>query len=59
MPNQIHVTPWPFPEHPTESAIRKLLDAEGLSYYKWSNDPLDTYSAHAHPYDKVIYVVRE
>ena len=58
MPNQVCVTPWPAVENPTESAIRKLLDAEGLNYYKWGNDPLDTYSAHSHPYDKVIYVVR-
>ena len=31
---------------------------EGLSPYVWSNGPFDTYSAHSHGYDKVIYVVR-
>ncbi len=31
---------------------------EGLAPYAWSNGPFDTYSAHSHGYDKVIYVVR-
>lgn len=31
---------------------------EGLDPYSWSNGPFDTYSAHSHGYDKVIYVVR-
>jgi quercetin dioxygenase-like cupin family protein len=35
-----------------------MLDAEGLSYYAWGNGPGDTYPAHTHAYDKVIYVVR-
>lgn len=30
---------------------------EGLDPYSWSNGPFDTYSAHSHGYDKVIYVV--
>lgn len=30
---------------------------EGLDPYLWSNGPFDTYSAHSHGYDKVIYVV--
>jgi quercetin dioxygenase-like cupin family protein len=56
--NTVNVTPWSSSESPTESSIRKLLDAEGLSYYKWGNGPLDTYSAHSHSYNKVIYVVQ-
>ena len=31
---------------------------EGLSPYSWSNGPHDTYSAHSHSYDKVIYVLQ-
>jgi quercetin dioxygenase-like cupin family protein len=53
----VKIIPWTGPEVPTESAIRHLLDAENMTYYKWSNDPLDTYSAHLHPFNKVIYVV--
>ncbi len=51
------VTPWPGPEMPTETAIRRLLDTEGLAYHKWSNGPLDVYFAHTHTFNKVIYVV--
>jgi quercetin dioxygenase-like cupin family protein len=53
----LKVTPWASPEPPSEATIHKLLDDEGLSYYPWSNGPLDTYSAHVHSYNKVIYVV--
>jgi quercetin dioxygenase-like cupin family protein len=35
-----------------------MLEAEELSYYAWGNGPGDTYPAHTHAYDKVIYVVR-
>jgi len=31
---------------------------EGLSPYSWSNGPHDSYSAHSHSYDKVIYVLQ-
>jgi quercetin dioxygenase-like cupin family protein len=58
MPDLPQVSPWPFPEPPTETALRRMLDAEGLSYYAWSNDPGDTYAAHSHTYNKVIYVVQ-
>ena len=53
----ISVHPWPYAELPTESAIRHLLAAEGLHPYTWSNGSGDGYSAHDHPYHKVIYVV--
>jgi mannose-6-phosphate isomerase-like protein (cupin superfamily) len=51
------VTRWNRPEKPGLAALRQLLDAEGLDYYTWGNGPLDTYAAHTHTYDKVIYVV--
>ncbi len=51
------VTPWSSPEPVTEEAIRQLLATEGLDTYPWSNGPGDTYSAHSHAYNKVIYVV--
>ncbi len=57
METTARVTPWVGPELPTEAAIRREMDAEGLRYVKWSNGPLDVYFAHDHPYNKVIYVV--
>jgi uncharacterized protein YjlB len=56
--NMPHVTPWADPTPPTESTLRQLCADEGLSPYPWSNGPHDTYAAHSHSYDKVIYVVR-
>jgi uncharacterized protein YjlB len=52
------VTPWAGSTAPTESALRQLCADEGLQPYPWSNGPRDTYAAHSHSYDKVIYVVR-
>ncbi len=53
-----HVTPWPGSEAPSEEQLRRKLAEAGLSAYSWSNEPHDTYAAHDHAYDKVIYVVR-
>jgi quercetin dioxygenase-like cupin family protein len=53
---ELRVTPWPHAEPPTESAIRQLLEADGLRPYAWSNGPGDVYAAHNHAYHKVIYV---
>jgi len=52
------VTPWPDPAPPAESTLWQLMTGEGLSPYSWSNGPHDVYAAHAHSYDKVIFVVR-
>jgi uncharacterized protein YjlB len=57
MSESVRVTPWPGSEVPTEAAIRRVLDADGLTYSKWSNGPLDVYFAHTHSFNKVIYVV--
>ena len=43
---------------PLEQDIEERLRAEGLDSYRWSNDPGDVYTAHTHPYHKVLYVVR-
>ncbi len=51
------VHPWTESKPPTEAALRRLLDAEGLRPYVWANDPGDVYAAHSHPYHKVIYVL--
>jgi quercetin dioxygenase-like cupin family protein len=34
-------------------ALRK----EAASCYSWSNGPHDSYAAHSHPYEKVLYCV--
>lgn len=52
------MTPWAGSTPPTESTLRQLMADEGLAPYAWSNGAGDTYSAHTHGYDKVIYVVR-
>ncbi len=54
----VEVRRWPSAERPTWDSIRKILADEGLQPYVWKNDPGDAYSAHDHPYHKVIYVVQ-
>jgi len=53
-----HITPWVGSTTPTESTLRQLCADEGLHPYPWSNGPHDTYAAHIHAYDKVIFVAR-
>lgn len=53
----VNVTPWPGDRLPSESALRELYAAEGLTPYRWSNGPHDRYRAHRHGYHKIIYVV--
>jgi quercetin dioxygenase-like cupin family protein len=56
--NGIEIRKWPDDLAPDETAIRKILDAEGLRPYRWSNSPGDVYGAHSHTFHKVIYVVQ-
>jgi quercetin dioxygenase-like cupin family protein len=56
--NGIEIRKWPDDLAPDETAIRKILDAEGLRPYRWSNSPGDVYGAHSHTFHKVIYVVK-
>ncbi len=58
MTEPIRVTRWDGGDPPTEAALLRLYEAEGLRPYRWSNAPGDGYAAHAHPYHKVIVVVR-
>jgi len=57
MSNTARLTHWVGPEIPTEAAIQRVLEGEGLSFGRWSNGPLDVYFAHSHAYNKVIYVI--
>jgi quercetin dioxygenase-like cupin family protein len=54
----MHVRRWNREQPPSEAEIERLLAEEGLSGYRWSNAPSDSYAAHSHGYHKVIYVVR-
>jgi quercetin dioxygenase-like cupin family protein len=54
----IEVHKWSGDLIPDEAAIRKILTAEGLQPYRWSNSPGDIYGAHSHTFHKVIYVVK-
>jgi quercetin dioxygenase-like cupin family protein len=53
----IHIQKWAHPYAPTETELYQQMVSEGLSPYKWSSDPQEIFSAHAHAYGKVIYVV--
>jgi quercetin dioxygenase-like cupin family protein len=56
--SEVRITNWEHEQAPTEASIQRLLRQEALSAYAWQNGPHDTYAAHSHSYDKVIYVVR-
>ena len=51
------VNPWTGAP-PTEQVLRQIYAREGLQPYAWSNGPHDVYGVHAHPYEKVLRVVR-
>ena len=57
MPKAV-ITPWAGEGLPDEGELRRLLRAEGLDAYRWSNRAGDRYAPHRHPYDKVIICVR-
>ena len=53
----IQITRWREDFKPGKAALLKLMAAEGLAPYTWTNGPGDVYGAHHHGYHKVIYVV--
>jgi quercetin dioxygenase-like cupin family protein len=57
-PSAATVTHWTHEKPVTPQAVEARIQAEGVSYYRWSNGPGDVYPAHDHPYHKVIYVVQ-
>ena len=52
------VTYWEAASPPTEELLLLIMEGQGLNPYTWSSEPHDTYSAHKHSYNKVVYVVR-
>jgi hypothetical protein len=57
MVSTARVTRWSQSGAPSEAGLQRSMLAQGLQPYKWSNGAGDTYAAHSHSYDKVIYVV--
>jgi quercetin dioxygenase-like cupin family protein len=53
----INTLQWNDTEPPTEAAIKRIFEAEGLQPYRWSNAPGDVYSAHVHSAHKLLYVL--
>lgn len=58
MKSKALVRRWSGDSVPNEGELRRLMQAEGLHPYAWSNGPGDIYTSHVHSYHKVIYVVR-
>jgi len=54
----MHVIRWQGDTPPQEQELHKHIQQEGLPSYTWSNAAGDTYSAHTHKYEKVLYCVR-
>jgi quercetin dioxygenase-like cupin family protein len=52
------VTPWQRSDPPSRDELERLFRQENLSPRWWSNAPGDSYSAHSHPYHKVLYCAR-
>ena len=54
----IHIQKWTDDtQAPTEELMRQILVSEGLSPEKWTSDPQEVFSARAHDFDKILYVV--
>lgn len=53
-PDTVRTERWSDDRAPTETVLRRILNAEGLQPYRWSNAPGDVYGAHSHPYHKTI-----
>jgi quercetin dioxygenase-like cupin family protein len=57
MSTSLRVTQWESATPPTQELLMEIMQRQRLEPYTWSNRPHDSYSAHKHDYEKVIYVV--
>ena len=57
MTTSLRVTQWESATPPTQDLLWAIMERQKLNPYIWSNRPYDSYSAHKHDYEKVIYVV--
>lgn len=55
--SKVQVRRWEGGQHPTLSAITRLLHNEGLRPYMWMNTPNHRHAVRSHGYDKVLYIV--
>jgi quercetin dioxygenase-like cupin family protein len=51
----MNVLRWSAATPPGEEELLSRMRQEGLSPYRWSNGPGDTYTVHSHSYEKVLY----
>lgn len=57
MTTLLRVTHWESATPPSPELLMEIMERQKLEPYTWSNRPNDSYSAHKHDYEKVIYVV--
>jgi quercetin dioxygenase-like cupin family protein len=55
--SRTRVVPWGSPTPPDEDTLHAYLVDESLSPVRWSAEAYDAFPAHAHSFDKVLYVV--
>ena len=53
----VQLTRWSGGQHPTLSAITRMMKQQGLRPYMWMNTPNHRYAVRSHGYDKVTYVI--
>lgn len=53
----VHVQKWSKPKPPTEADLWQTLESNGLTPFRWVNQPNVVYMPHKHPYLKIVYVV--
>jgi len=49
--------PWPGPGTPDESMLRRRLEREGFSVFRWRDAPGASYAPHSHDHDESLWVV--
>lgn len=54
---KVTVVRWQGSQHPTASAIIRLMREEALRPYEWDNIPNYRYAVRSHNYNKVLYVL--
>ncbi|GAB4323006.1 MAG: hypothetical protein Kow00117_11660 [Phototrophicales bacterium] len=52
----VTITRWTGGQHPSISAINRLMNKEGLTPYLWSPSPNTRQAVRSHGYHKVLYV---
>lgn len=53
----VAITRWQGSQHPTMTNIIRVMKAEHLRPYTWSNTPNHRYAVRSHNYNKVLFVL--